>query len=275
MACSESDYDFLRQLVFSRSANLIDPSRNGTFEAKLKPIAQLAGASNLEDLVGILRVDRAAHLRSAVAEAMTINETSFFRDRTMFDVLRETILPRLIEANSADRRLRVWSAGCSTGQEAYSLAMLLCEHFTHLAGWDINILGTDISREVIEYARRGQYRRMEVNRGLPARKLVKYLARNGEQWEVAPMLKSMCAFRHANLCDPMADLAGFDLVMLRNVLLYFPQRDRSGVFESVHRHTAPGGYLVLGAAEQAEDSTELFRTEFSKECYFYRPAPRS
>ena len=275
MACSDSDYDFLRQLVFSRSANLIDPSRNASFETKLKPIAQLAGASNLEDFVSLLRIDRAAHLRSAVAEAMTINETTFFRDRQMFDVLRETILPRLLEANSADRRLRIWSAGCSTGQEAYSLAMLICEHFPHLAGWDVKIVGTDISREVIEHAKRGRYRRLEVNRGLPVRMLVKYLERDGEEWNVTPKLKSMCEFHCANLCDPLPKPPMFDLVMLRNVLLYFPQRDRSGVFESVYRQMAPGSYLVLGAAEQAEDSTDLFQAEFSKECYFYRQAPRA
>ncbi|HEX9200619.1 MAG TPA: protein-glutamate O-methyltransferase CheR [Acidobacteriaceae bacterium] len=275
MACSDSDYDFLRQLVFSRSANLVDPSRNASFETKLKPVAQLAGAANLEDFVSILRVDRAPHLRSAVAEAMTITETSFFRDRTMFNVLRETILPRLIEANSAGRRLRIWSAGCSTGQEAYSIAMLICEHFPDLAEWDVQIRGTDISREVVEYARRGRYRRMEVNRGLPARKLVKYLERDGEEWKVTPKLKSMCEFRCANLCDAPPRVPVFDLVMLRNVLLYFPQADRSGVFDRVYGQMAPGGYLVLGAAEQAEDSTALFETEFSRECYFYRPAPRA
>jgi chemotaxis protein methyltransferase CheR len=275
MACSDTDYAYLRNLVLAESANLIDPSRNGLFETRLTPIAKLAGASTLEDFVSILRVDQTPHLHRAVAEAMTINETSFFRDGRPFDVLREIILPRLIERNSAERSLRIWSAASSTGQEAYSLAMLICEHFPELAKWDVKIVGTDISQEVIEYAKRGRYRRLEVNRGLPVRMLVKYLVRDGDEWEVAAKVRAMCEFRCANLCGPIPKLPVFDLVMLRNVLLYFPQQDRGCVFADVYRHTAPGGYLLLGAAEQAEDSTSLFQAEFAKDCYFYRPVAGS
>jgi chemotaxis protein methyltransferase CheR len=275
MGCSDADYDYLRQLVFSRTENLIHPARNEHFQAQLKPVAQAAGASNLEDLVSILRADQPAHLHRAVAEAMTINETSFFRDRRTFEVLRDTILPRLIEANTAVRRLRLWSAAGSTGQEAYSLAMLLREHFPLLANWDVKILGTDISQQVIDVARRGRYRRLEVNRGLPARMLVKYLVRDGEEWEVAPGIRSLCDFQYVNLCAALPRLPTFDLVLLRNVLLYFPQPSRGSVFRSVHRQMAPGGYLILGASEQAEDSTNLFRAEFAQECYFYRPAART
>jgi len=275
MSCSDSDYDYLRQLVLARSANLIDSTRNKLFEARLKPIARGAGASSLEEFVGILRDDQSPHLHRAVAEAMTINETSFFRDRKMFDALRESILTRLIEANSAQRRLRIWSAAASTGQEAYSLAMLICEHFTSLAHWDVKIVGTDISGPVVEYARRGLYRRMEVNRGLPARQLVKYLVRHDEEWEVVPRLRSMCEFQCANLCGPLPRLPEFDLVLLRNVLLYFTPQDRNAVFRAMHRKMAPGGCLVLGASEQAEDSTNLFKAEFAKDCYFYRPVVRA
>ena len=273
MGCSDSDYAYLRQLVLSESANLIDPSRNALFETRLTPIARLAGASTLEDFVSLLRVDRTPQLHRAVAEAMTINETSFFRDGKPFDVLRETILPRLVEKNSAQRKLRIWSAASSTGQEAYSMAMLIREHFAELASWDVKIVGTDISRQVIEYAQRGRYRRMEVNRGLPARMLLKYLVRDGDEWEVTPELRPLCKFQYANLCAPLPKLPVFDLVLLRNVLLYFPQQDRSCVFSDVYRQMAPGGYLMLGAAEQAEDSTNLFQAEFARDCYFYRPVP--
>jgi chemotaxis protein methyltransferase CheR len=273
MACSDSDYAYLRQLVLSQSANLIDPSRNALFETRLQPIAQRSGASTLKDFVSILRVDRTPHLHRAVAEAMTINETSFFRDGKPFDLLREKILPDLIAKNSATRKLRIWSAANSTGQEAYSLAMLISEHFPELAGWDVKIVGTDISTKVIEYAQRGRYRRMEVNRGLPARMLVKYMERHDDEWEVAPALRSMCEFQYANLCAPLPELPVFDLVLLRNVLLYFPQQDRNCVFSDVYRQMAPGGYLLLGSAEQAEDSTDLFKVEFDRDCYFYRPSP--
>jgi chemotaxis protein methyltransferase CheR len=275
MGCSDSDYAYLRQLVLIESANLIDPSRNALFEARLTPIARMAGASTLKDFVSLLRVDHTQQLQRAVAEAMTINETSFFRDGKPFDVLRDTILPDLIQRNALDRKLCIWSAASSTGQEAYSLAMLICEHFPQLANWDVKIVGTDISRPVTKYAQRGKYRRMEVNRGLPARMLVKYLVRDGDEWEVTPKLKSMCDFQYANLCAPLPRLPVFDLVMLRNVLLYFPQQDRSCVFSDVYRQMKPGGYLMLGAAEQAEDSTNLFQAEFAKDCYFYRPIPGS
>jgi chemotaxis protein methyltransferase CheR len=259
--------------VLSQSANLIDPSRNALFETRLQPIAKRAGASTLKDFVTILRVDRTPQLHRAVAEAMTINETSFFRDGKPFDLLRENILPELIEKNSATRRLRIWSAANSTGQEAYSIAMLIAEHFPELTNWDVKIVGTDISAQVIEYARRGRYRRLEVNRGLPARMLVKFLVRHDDEWEVVPALRAMCDFRYGNLCAPLLELPVFDLVLLRNVLLYFPQQDRSCVFSDVYRQMAPGGYLLLGSAEQAEDSTNLFQVEFAKDCYFYRPTP--
>ena len=273
MGCSDSDYAYLRQLVLTESANLIDPSRNALFETRLTPIARMAGASSLEDFVTLLRVERTPQLQRAVAEAMTINETSFFRDGSPFDALRDTILPRLVERNAAQRRLRIWSAASSTGQEAYSVAMLIRENFPELAAWDVKIVGTDISRQVVAYAQRGRYRRMEVNRGLPARMLIKYLVRDGDEWEVVPELRALCSFQYANLCAPLPRLPIFDLVLLRNVLLYFPQQDRGCVFSDVYRQMVPDGYLMLGAAEQAEDSTNLFQAEFVRNCYFYRPTP--
>jgi chemotaxis protein methyltransferase CheR len=274
MGCSDSDYAYLRKVVLSESANLIDPSRNGLFETRLTPIALRAGASTLEDFVGILRIDQTTQLHRAVAEAMTINETSFFRDGRPFDTLRETILPALIERRRPQRKLRIWSAASSTGQEAYSLAMMICEDFPELAGWDVKIVGTDVSHQVIEYAQRGRYRRLEVNRGLPARMLVKYLVRDGEEWEVTAKLRALCEFQYANLCAPLPKLPVFDLVLLRNVLLYFPEQDRSCVFEDVHRQMNPRGFLMLGNSEQAEDSTDNFEVEFASDTYFYRPAAR-
>jgi chemotaxis protein methyltransferase CheR len=274
MACTDSDYTYLRELVLAQSANLIDPSRNALFDTRLTPIARMVGASNLEDFVNILKADKPVHLHRAVAEAMTINETSFFRDLQPFEMLREVIFPRLIEQRAGERRLKVWSAASSTGQEAYSLAMLIAEYFPSLSGWDVKIIGTDISRQVIDYARRGRYRRLEVNRGLPARMLLKYLHREGEEWEVSPAIRSMCEFHYANLCGEMLKLPVFDLVLLRNVLLYFPQRDRRSLFQDVYRQMMPAGYLVLGNAEQAEDSTNLFEVEFASHSYFYRPVDK-
>jgi chemotaxis protein methyltransferase CheR len=275
MACSDSDYEYLRRVVMEQSANLVDPSRNSLFDARLAPIARSSGTTSLQDFVSMLKAGRPAHLHRAVAEAMTVNETSFFRDMTMFEMLREVILPRLIEQRAGTRQLRIWSAASSTGQEAYSLAMSIAEYFPHLAGWDVKIIGTDISRYVVDYAQQGRYRRLEVNRGLPARMLLKYMVRDGEEWAVVPQIRSMCEFRYANLCAPMPQLPVFDLVLLRNVLLYFSQNDRRTLFDEIHRKLGPGGYLVLGNAEQAEDSTKLFEVEFDANCYFYRPVKGS
>ncbi len=271
MACSDSDYAYLRKLVQVQSANVVDSSRNTLFESRLQPLVRVSGATDLEGLVGLLRENRSAPLHRAVAEAMTINETSFFRDVKPFDMLRDDVLPNIIDHKSTERRLRIWSAASSTGQEAYSMAMLLAEHFPQLARWDVRIIGTDLSRDVIEYAKRGRYRRLEVNRGLPAKLLVKYFRRDEDEWEVSDRLKALCEFEVGNLCAPLARLFPFDLILLRNVLLYFSQPDRSVVFHEVHRRLSPRGFLVLGNAEQAEDSTNLFRAEFSKDCYFYRP----
>ena len=275
MACSDSDYAYLRELVLAQSANLIDPSRNALFDTRLTPIARVVGAASLEGLVNILRIDRPTQLHRAVAEAMTINETSFFRDIKPFEALRLNVIPKLIEQKQNVRKLRIWSAASSTGQEAYSVAMMLLENFPQLSEWDVKIIGTDISQQVVEYAKRGRYRRMEVNRGLRARLLMRFFARDGDEWEISAKVRELCEFQVANLCAPLPPLPEFDLVLLRNVLLYFPQQDRSCVFSDVYRRMSPKGYLVLGGAEQAEDSTNLFAPEFASECYFYRPVPRS
>ena len=271
MGCSDVDYAYLREVVLEQSANRIDVSRNALFDTRLTPIARLSGAANLEEFVHMLRKGRPAHLHRAVAEAMTVNETSFFRDVTPFEMLREVIFPRLIEQRAKERTLRIWSAASSTGQEAYSMAMLIAEHFPDLAQWDVKIIGTDISRQVVDFAQKGRYRRLDVNRGLPARMLLKYMERKGEEWEVNARLRSLCQFQYANLCAPLSLLPGFDLVLLRNVLLYFSQQDRRALFTEIHRKLAAHGYLVLGNAEQAEDSTHLFEVEFAANCYFYRP----
>src|SRR5271170_3188480 len=178
MACSDTDYAYLRELVLEQSSNLIDPSRNALFDTRLTPIARLSGADSLGDFVNMLKAGRPVHLHRAVAEAMTINETSFFRDMRPFEMLRQVLIPRLIERRREERRLRIWSAENSTGQEAYSLAMMIVENFPELASWDVRIIGTDISRNVVEYAKRARYRRMEVNRGLRAQLLLKYFKRD-------------------------------------------------------------------------------------------------
>ena len=248
---SAADYAYLRQLVYEQSQNVLDASRDYLFETRLSRLLRAHGLTQIEELVQLLKVRPNPQLERAVAEAMTINETSFFRDGRPFELLRTELLPRLIEARKTTRRLRFWSAACSTGQEAYSLAMLLREHFPVLAGWDVMIEGTDLNAEVVARAQSGRYQRIEINRGLPARHIVTYFDHAGEDWTVKPELKRMCRFRQANLCAANLPFSeSFDLVMLRNVMLYFNQETRKRLLAQVRRLLANDGVLFLGSSEQ-------------------------
>lgn len=271
MAASDLDYAYLRDLVQTQSSNLIDPARNTLFDTRLAPIARLAGTSNLQDLVHLLRTDRPAHLHRAVAEAMIVAETSFFRDPRLFEALRTTILPTLIRLRAATRRLRIWSAATSTGQEAFSLAMLLDGLLPTSDPWDVRIHGTDISRQAIDYAQRGRFRQSEVVRGLTPPMIARHFLHEEDEWVVSPRIADLCQFRVTNLCGEIAPLPRFDLILLRNVLLYFSPPDRSCVLTTMHRQLTPDGYLILGDSEQAEDSTTLFRPQVIDETYLYRP----
>jgi chemotaxis protein methyltransferase CheR len=248
------DYGFLRRVVQGHSHNVLDPSRDYLFDTRLMRLLRTLGMSRLEDLVEHLRRRKDPALERAVAEAMTINETSFFRDQRPFDLMRTQLLPRLIERRRSARSLRIWSAACSTGQEALSLAIMLREHFPQVLSWDIRIEGTDISSEVVERARAARYHRIEVNRGLPVRCLVKYFDQEEEYWVARKDLRDLCHFRQTNLCKQPAWSRPFDLVLLRNVMLYFGQETRKAILENVHRVTANDGVLLLGVSEQASDS---------------------
>ncbi len=254
---SSVDYGYLRQLVFGLSQNVLDPSRDYLFETRLTKLLRNQGMARLEELVQHLKARKNPELERSIAEAMTINETSFFRDSRPFELLRTDLLPELIEARRAARGLRFWSAACSTGQEAYSLAMLMREHFPLLAGWKIRIEGTDICAEVVERARAGCYHRIEINRGLPARFIVRYFDHAGEDWTVKPEIRRMCNFRQANLCasPPPFNRADdrFDVIFLRNVMLYFSQETRKTLLVGIHKLLAPDGILFLGSSEQPTD----------------------
>jgi chemotaxis protein methyltransferase CheR len=251
------DYGYLRQLVFGLSQNVLDPSRDYLFETRLTKLLRNQGMTRLEELVQHLKIRKNPLLERSIAEAMTINETSFFRDGRPFELLRAELLPRLIEARRPARALRFWSAACSAGQEAYSLAMLLLQHFPLLAGWDIRIEGTDICAEVVEKAQAGCYHRIEINRGLPARFVLSYFDHAGENWTVKPEVHRMCNFRLANLCSSPLPFNRsddrFDVIFLRNVMLYFSQETRKTLMAGIHKVLAPDGVLFLGSSEQPAD----------------------
>jgi chemotaxis protein methyltransferase CheR len=272
MPPSNVDYPYLRQLVFEQSQNVLDPSRDYLFDTRLAKLLRNEGLTTLNDLVQLLRMKRNPNLDRAVAEAMTINETSFFRDTRPFELLRTELLPAILESRRNTRSLRIWSAACSTGQEAYSTAMLLLEHFPQLAtgiGWNVKIEGTDISGEVVHRCQSGSYHRIEMNRGLPARNIVRFFDHHGEDWTVKPELRKMCNFRQTNLCGsslPFTDR--FDVIFLRNVMLYFAQESRKKLLVNIHRLLAPDGILFLGSSEQPADPSIWTPTLAGGTCYF-------
>jgi chemotaxis protein methyltransferase CheR len=271
------DYGYLRQLVFGLSQNVLDPSRDYLFETRLTKLMRNQGMTHLEELVEHLKLRKNPGLERSIAEAMTINETSFFRDGRPFELLRAELLPKLIEARRHTRTLRFWSAACSTGQEAYSLAMLVNEHFPLLAGWKIRIEGTDICAEVVSRAQVACYHRIEMNRGLPARSIVRYFDRAGEDWVIKPEIRSMCHFRQANLALPHLPFsrAGdqFDIIFLRNVMLYFAQDTRKMLLAGVHRVLAPDGILFLGSSEQPADPALWTTVLAGGTCHFLPRRP--
>ncbi|MGA7830225.1 MAG: protein-glutamate O-methyltransferase CheR [Terracidiphilus sp.] len=275
---SSVDYGYLRQLVFGLSQNVLDPSRDYLFETRLTKLLRNQGMTQLEELIQHLKVRKNPVLERSIAEAMTINETSFFRDGRPFELLRTELLPKLIEARRPARSLRFWSAASSTGQEAYSLGMLLQEHFPQIAGWNIRIEGTDICNEVVEKAQAGRYHRIEMNRGLPARFVVRYFDHVGEDWTVKPELRKMCNFRQANLCTTSLPFNRiddrFDVIFLRNVMLYFSQDTRKTLLAGIHRLLAPDGILFLGSSEQPADPSIWTPVLAGGTCHFRPRQPQ-
>jgi chemotaxis protein methyltransferase CheR len=273
-----ADYSYLREIVFQQSQNVLDPSRDYLFDTRLAKVLRSKNLAHVRDLIQLLRSRPDSILEREIAEAMTINETSFFRDSRPFELLRTELLPALIEKRRSTRTLRIWSAACSTGQEAYSTGILLLEHFPHLANWLVQIEGTDIAGEVIRQCKAGMYQRIEMNRGLPARHIVRYFDHQtrkddrGDEWTVKPALRKLCNFRQANICAdrlPFSPVMGkFDVIFLRNVMLYFSQETRKKLLANVHSLLAPDGVLFLGSSEQPADPSLWTATLAGGTCYF-------
>ena len=269
MACTEADFALLRSVVFEQSSNVLDASRDYLFELRLQPLLESTGLKTLDRLVACLRQQPSAAMKVSVAAAMTIKETSFFRDRKPFDLVQFELLPPLIRQRESARRLRLWSAACSSGQEAYSLAMLLREHFPQVNDWQVEILGTDISLDVVNRAQAGRYQHGEVSRGLPARYRLKYMRQVGDEWEVIPEIRRMCRFYQRNLCHGLS-LERYDGILLRNVLLYFSTGTRRRLLLDMHRMLHPDGFIILGSSEQP-DLPDHFRAELKANACYYRP----
>jgi chemotaxis protein methyltransferase CheR len=240
---------YLRDLVYRRSAIVLQADKTYLIDSRLAPLAREAGLGSIDELVGRIRSeDAGAPLVRRVIEAMTTNETLFFRDLHPFEALKNRILPELIRARSKQRRLRIWCAAASTGQEPYSIAMTVREHFPEVASWDVKIVATDINAAVLQRARTATYRQLEVNRGLPAAMLVKYFERQGTDWIIKPIVKDLVRFAELNLLDPW-NIGPQDIVFIRNVLIYFDVETKRQLLGRIRNLLEHDGYLVLGGAE--------------------------
>jgi chemotaxis protein methyltransferase CheR len=247
MTLSAADFAFVSAMVRRESAIVLAPGKEYLVEARLIPVARQVGAASVADFLANLRRRPNPADQRRVIDALTTNETSWFRDREPFSALNDVVLPELVRNRAGNRKLRLWSAASSSGQEAYSLAITLEEGLP--TGWSYEILGSDISTEMIKRAEAAEYSQVEVNRGLPAAQLVQYFERAGAHWRVIPVLQRNITFKLMNLIAPLPAMPPFDVIFLRNVLIYFDVATKRSVLRNVARLLRPDGWLFLGAAE--------------------------
>jgi len=253
------DFEYIRKLVKDRSGLVLTKEKSYLLESRLMPVARKRGLKGLGDLCADMRANKDGDVIREVTEAMTTNESFFFRDIKPFDLFRDTVLPQLIESRAAKKSFRIWCTAASSGQEPYTLAMILKEASAKLAGWKIEIVGTDISTEILRKAESGAYTQFEVQRGLPVQLLVKYFKQDGDKWMIDPSLKAMVKYKEFNLLDKLTPLGKFDVVFCRNVLIYFDQETKSRIMGGISELIPDDGLLFLGGAETVVGITDKFK----------------
>ena len=264
------DYEYLRKLLKDLSGLDLSADKQYLIESRLLPLSRKRGLAGISELVQKMK-SGSASLVAQVVDAMTTNETFFFRDKVPFDHFRDTIVPEVLKARAGRKSIRIWCAAGSTGQEPYSLAMCLKEMSAALAGWRVEIVATDLSQEVLEKSKSGIYSQFEVQRGLPIQLLVKHFKQNGEFWQISPEIRAMVAHRQLNLLHDFSQLGAFDIIFCRNVLIYFDQDTKINVFGRLARSMEADGFLVLGAAETVVGLTDVFKP-FPDKRGLYRPS---
>jgi chemotaxis protein methyltransferase CheR len=253
-----TDFDFICQILKQRSGLVLGNDKAYLLESRLLPVARKYRLASFEDLVRLIRVKSDEAVIKDVVEAMTTNESFFFRDTKPFDQFKQIVLPTLMTTRP-NKQIRIWSAACSSGQEAYSLAMILAEMSGQLTGWKIEILGTDLSTEILDRAKEGVYSQFEAQRGLPISLLVKYFAQVGDRWQISPKIRGMVQYREFNLLNDPRPLGRFDVVFCRNVLIYFDQPTKARILNNIAGLMPEDGYLFLGGAETVLGITEKFQ----------------
>jgi chemotaxis protein methyltransferase CheR len=265
-----SAFTFVSELVKRQAAIVIGPGKEYLVESRLLPLARDAGLDDVGALIARLQGSHDDGLRRQIVEAMTTNETSFFRDRDPFNALSQAIVPELCKLRRASHRLTIWSAACSTGQEPYSIAMTLLDHPLITADWQVDVLATDINGDVLERARRARYSQLEVNRGLPAPLLVRHFERAETEWRVVAAVRKMVRFAALNLAEPF-EVHQMDVVFLRNVLIYFDPATKVEVLRRVRAILRPDGFLFLGGAETTLGLDDCFERVGVGSTIAYRP----
>ncbi len=253
-----SDFDLYKDLLKEKSGLTLTPDKSYLLDSRLTPVARKWNYANLEVMTMALRAMPPADLIKEVVEAMTTNETSFYRDSKPFDQFRDIILPHLMKTRPA-KRVRIWCAASSTGQEPYSLAMLIKENAAKLPGWNFEIIATDIDTNVLDAAKRGEYTQFEVQRGLPIQMLMKYFDQKADKWALKQEIKSMVQFKFFNLLEPMASLGKFDIIFCRNVLIYFDRETKAKVLQNMATLIPDDGFVLLGGAETVLGITDSFK----------------
>lgn len=247
--CNSNAFEYICNLVREKSAIVLEPSKTYLVESRLSPVARANGLSSIDELVDLLRRPGSTKLTQAVVEAMTTNETSFFRDLHPFDALKTHIIPDLMAKRAGERTINIWSNACSSGQEVYTIAMLIKDNFPELGGWKVRLMASDLSTQILDKAREGVFNQTEVNRGLPLPMLLKYFQKNGLTWQIKDEVRKMVEFRQVNLVESFPQLPPMDIVFLRNVLIYFSPETKREILCKVRKVLRPDGFLFLGGAE--------------------------
>ena len=264
------NYEFVAKLLREKCGLILEPGKEYLVKSRLCPLAEKHQIADLDQLIERLRGGGVEDLVTEVVEAMVTTETSFFRDVHPFETLRKFVLPQLIERRRAQRQVNIWCAASASGQEPYSIAILLHEYFPELNGWQINLSATDISHEMLTRCRAGRYSQVEVNRGLPTPLLLKWFRQEGGIWQLDDRLRGAVRFSHLNLVQSWPAMPTWDLVFLRNVMIYFENEAKSVILNRVARLLHPDGYLVLGGAETTLNLSDSFSRVESLKSGFYQ-----
>jgi len=270
MSISVPDFDYLRKMMRDNAAIVLDEDKRYLAESRLACLVGKEGFPTVQKMLEEMRVRPSRDLHRKVLDAMTNNETWFFRDLEPFEALRTMIIPELIQRRQTERRLMIWSAASSSGQEAYSTAMLIREHFPGLLSWDLNIIGTDICGSMVQRARQARYSQLEVNRGLPVQLLTKYFEQDGLEWQLSENVRRMVTFRLMNLASTWSEMEPVDVIFLRNVLIYFDVDTKRQILARAGRTLAPDGYLFLGCAETTMNLSDKFERVQCGKIFCYR-----